>query len=204
MAAAMLTTAQDLSEGCISTYEVQDGSNPVSRWMIASPYLQPSHLLDLTTLDNQSRLLALALRDLTTATEDYAVAAYEKAIDLEGLISSLKSLLAAQGLKWAEQSFYVVDFRSTLKSDIDRGLLFMLDKKSHEEATQSGGLLKYWYGEPDAERRNLATCEYGQSCFQHNTKLSRLLEEQRRRYQGRIGTLAQEGSSNRTTDVPKY
>jgi len=31
------------------------------------------------------------------------------------------------------------------------------------EATLSGGLLKYWYGKPDAERRNLATCMYSES-----------------------------------------
>ncbi|ERF76567.1 hypothetical protein EPUS_05840 [Endocarpon pusillum Z07020] len=156
MSAAVLTTNQDLSKRGISTYDDRDTF--LSRRIIASPYLEESHLLDLTTLDDQSRLLALALSDLTTATRDYAIAAYEKAIDLEGLMSSLRTLVIAEGSRWTEQSFYVVEFRSTLKAGIDRDLLFTLDQKSHEEATQSGGLLKYWYGEPDAERRNLATC----------------------------------------------
>lgn len=157
MSASVLITNQDLSKRDIPSYENRDSF--LSRRIIASPYLEESHLLDLTTLDDQSRLLALALSDLTTATGDYAIAAYEKAIDLEGLISSLRTLVIAEGSRWTEQSFYVVEFRSILKLGIDRDLLFTLDKKSHEEATQSGGLLKYWYGEPDAERRNLATCE---------------------------------------------
>ena len=157
MSASVLTTNQDLSKRGISSYENRD--IVLSPRIIASPYLEESHLLDVTTLDDQSRMLALALRDLTTATRDYAITAYEKAIDLEGLISSLRTLVIAEGSRWTEQSFYVVEFRSTLKLGIDRNLLFILDKKSHEEATQSGGLLKYWYGEPDAERRNLATCK---------------------------------------------
>ncbi|KAF7509702.1 hypothetical protein GJ744_007573 [Endocarpon pusillum] len=156
MSASVLITNQDLSKRGISSYENRDTS--LSRRIIASPYLEESHLLDLTTLDDQSRLLALALSDLATATRDYALAAYEKAMDLESLMSSLRTLVIAEGSRWTEQSFYVVEFRSTLKPGIDRDLLFTLDQKSHEEATQSGGLLKYWYGEPDAERRNLATC----------------------------------------------
>ena len=42
---------------------------------------------------------------------------------------------------------------------MDREKLFVLDKNSHAEAVRSGGLLKYWYGEPDAEGANLATCK---------------------------------------------
>jgi len=33
-----------------------------------------------------------------------------------------------------------------------------LDEGSHAEATKSGGLLKYWFGMPDEDGRNLATC----------------------------------------------
>lgn len=50
-------------------------------------------------------------------------------------------------------------FRSciALNADVDR--LHELDAKSHQEATASGGLLKYWFGSKNAERENLATCE---------------------------------------------
>jgi len=34
----------------------------------------------------------------------------------------------------------------------------IFDKAAHAEAIKSGGLLKYWFGIPDENRRNLATC----------------------------------------------
>lgn len=37
-------------------------------------------------------------------------------------------------------------------------LFDLVNRHSHAEATQSGGLLKYWFGVPDTEGRNLATC----------------------------------------------
>ena len=61
---------------------------------------------------------------------------------------------------WTSQTFYVVIFRSQLKPDIDNDLLYKLDYESHREACESGGLLKYWFGKTDGERRNLATCEF--------------------------------------------
>ena len=38
----------------------------------------------------------------------------------------------------------------------------LVNRRSHAEATQSGGLLKYWFGVPDTEGRNLATCVWRQ------------------------------------------
>jgi hypothetical protein len=48
--------------------------------------------------------------------------------------------------------------------------LYKLDYESHAEACESGGLLKYWFGKADGERRNLATCKFcsiaaGVICF---------------------------------------
>jgi hypothetical protein len=128
------------------------------RWLAASPYLDQEHLLDLNTLDAQSQLLALALTELKVGTEEYAVVRYEESLDLDAVMTELKHLADRHGVKWQRQDFYVVEFRSKLKPDIDKSLLFQLDKESHREATESGGLLKYWYGSPDSERRNLATC----------------------------------------------
>lgn len=131
----------------------------LASWLTVSPYLEPEHLLDLNSLDTPNRLLALALTELEPATADYATVKYEDAIDWSGLMLALKALVAREQYKWTRHEFYVVEFRSKLKKNIDVERLFQLDKQSHVEATQSGGLLKYWYGIPDVNRRNLATCK---------------------------------------------
>ena len=131
-----------------------------TRWLLVSPYPEHEHLLNLTSLDTPNRLLALAAVEMEPATEKYATVKYEEAIDWSSLMFTLKSLAAQEGYRWTRHEFYVVEFRSKLKKSIDSDLLFKLDKESHIEATASGGLLKYWYGIPDVDRRNLATCEY--------------------------------------------
>src|SRR5690348_16482738 len=45
--------------------------------LVASPYSEPQHLLELQSLDAQSRLLALALTALAPATENYAISDYD-------------------------------------------------------------------------------------------------------------------------------
>lgn len=127
--------------------------------LASSPYLDDGHLLDLNTLDPQSRLLAVALTTLRTKGPNYATVKYEDGLDLDGIVAELRSLADRAGVEWVEQDFYVVEFRSHLRSKIDNPLLFKLDKESHREANISGGLLSYWYGEPDDNRRNLATCK---------------------------------------------
>jgi hypothetical protein len=124
-----------------------------------SPYAGPEHLLHVDSLETQSRLMALALSSLAPARPDYATAAYEQAFDWDQVIALLAALAREQRITWKQQSFYVVEFRSKLKKDIDNDRLYLLDKQSHMEATASGGLLKYWYGSPDSERYNLATCK---------------------------------------------
>lgn len=125
----------------------------------SSPYLEEEHLLDLKTLDRQSRFFAIALKRLKPHREDYATVEYESSLNLDEVLSKLRRIVALYGHKWKQQDFYVVEFRSQLKPKIDNALLFKLDEESHREANTSGGLLKYWYGEPDSERRNLATCK---------------------------------------------
>jgi hypothetical protein len=133
----------------------------VPRWLTVSPYPEAEHLLDLNALDLPNQLFALALTELEPATAQYATVKYEEALDWNSLMITLKSLAATYRYKWTQQEFYVVEFRSKLKENIDVDLLFKLDKESHIEATASGGLLKYWYGLPDEDRRNLATCKSG-------------------------------------------
>lgn len=50
-------------------------------------------------------------------------------------------------------------FRSVLRPEADLTRLRVLDERSHEEAVDSGGLLKYWFGEGNARGENLATCK---------------------------------------------
>ncbi|OAP64016.1 hypothetical protein AYL99_03243 [Fonsecaea erecta] len=139
--------------------QIESDVDPESaHWLTVSPYLEPEHLLDLNTVDTPNRLLALASTQLEPASGDYATVPYEEAFDWSNFMATLKALAAKEGYRWTRQEFYVVEFRSKLKKNIDVDLLFKLDKQSHVEATQSGGLLKYWYGVPDADRRNLATC----------------------------------------------
>lgn len=136
--------------------EEQHSSFP---WLVVSPYLEREHQLDLRTVDTPYRLLAVASTKLENSGNDYAIVKYEDAFKWSDLMKNLKDLADREGYQWRRHQFYVVEFRSKLKQDIDNNLLFKLDKKSHEEATACGGLLKYWYGEPDPERRNLATCK---------------------------------------------
>ncbi|KAH9827870.1 UPF0643 protein [Teratosphaeria destructans] len=126
--------------------------------LINSPYTSPQHALDLTSLPDTARLFALALTTLAPIRADYATAPYLDSFNWNEVFRNLRNLITEAGLDWRDQEFYVVIFRSTLKEGADRDWLGKLDAESHREACQSGGLLKYWFGECDSSRRNLATC----------------------------------------------
>ncbi|KAJ5637580.1 hypothetical protein N7490_007459 [Penicillium lividum] len=126
--------------------------------LIVSPYNAPPHLLDLNSLDTQSRLFSLALAYFTPTREDYATAEYLDSFNWTEVFDILKTLSEAEGHTWTTQIFYVVAFRSVLKPGVDNDHLHELDAYSHQEATASGGLLKYWFGTKNEKRQNLATC----------------------------------------------
>ncbi|EMD65123.1 hypothetical protein COCSADRAFT_170940 [Bipolaris sorokiniana ND90Pr] len=128
--------------------------------LITSPYNKPGHYLSLSTppLPLPSLLLAVALTSLQPTLPTYATAHYTSALNLDVVLDVLCALVKREGLKWPETRFYVVVFRSKLKDNIDNDYLYKLDEESHAEACASGGLLKYWFGKSDLERRNLATC----------------------------------------------
>ena len=128
--------------------------------LITSPYNDHPHLLDLARLDIQSRLLAEALTVLKPIREDYALAEYTESFNWKTVIETLQDLSAARDHCWTEQTFHVVTFRSRLRAGVDNSYLQDLDAHSHQEATKSGGLLKYWFGSKDAKLRNLATCKF--------------------------------------------
>ncbi|QDS68809.1 hypothetical protein FKW77_006179 [Venturia effusa] len=141
------------------TEPLYSSPEPNTELLISSPYNHPHHLLDLTTLNKQNRLLALALAALKPVRLDYATADYLQAFNWTEVLRLLRLFAQNEGTEWREQRFYTVVFRSKLNANIDEERLGELDQHSHREATQSGGLLKYWFGKAGPVRReNLATC----------------------------------------------
>ena len=128
--------------------------------LIASPYNDAPHLLDIESLDTQSRLLALALSFFKPVRDDYATGEYLESFNWNEVFDLVKTFAEAEGHTWTRQSFYVVSFRSKLQPDVDQDHLHALDAYSHQEAITSGGLLKYWFGTKNEEMQNLATCEF--------------------------------------------
>lgn len=126
--------------------------------LVVSPYTSLPHLLDLRPLKEPQRLLAKALTILQSTRPDYALAPYDQSFNWDAVTHRLKSLLELSTHQWQRQHFYIVVFRSQVPPTTDRTHLGTLDQKSHIEATKSGGLLKYWFGLPDENGRNLATC----------------------------------------------
>ncbi|PWN35958.1 uncharacterized protein FA14DRAFT_112158, partial [Meira miltonrushii] len=58
-----------------------------------------------------------------------------------------------------EYTWYGVAFRSKRRIGSESLNLYEADRRSHEEAVDSGGLLMYWYGSPnESTGHNLATC----------------------------------------------
>lgn len=138
--------------------DTQYDSSDIDSRLIASPYNGSPHLLDLNSLDTQSRLLSLALAYFTPIRDDYATAEYLDSFNWAEVFDLLKLFSEAEGHSWMKQTFYVVSFRSTLHPGVDNDHLHDLDAYSHQEATTSGGLLKYWFGTKNEKRQNLATC----------------------------------------------
>ena len=127
-------------------------------FLIVSPYIYHPHLLNLKTLDLSQQLLARALTNLESVRQDYATAPYTDSFNWPSVFTHLKTQLPENGHIWKRQHFYIVVFRSQIPPTTNRIELGELDQRSHAEATKSGGLLKYWFGVPDTDGRNLATC----------------------------------------------
>ncbi|KAF7564119.1 hypothetical protein G7046_g66 [Stylonectria norvegica] len=128
------------------------------RHLIQSPYSEKEHQLDLETLDHENALLARGLTKLQALREDYATASYLESFNWPQVIEEVKRLAEQSGKPFKETSFYIVAFRSQIKPSTEYAHLGRLDKAAHAEAVASGGFLKYWFGAPDPELRNLATC----------------------------------------------
>ncbi|KAF8865476.1 hypothetical protein BDZ45DRAFT_413758 [Acephala macrosclerotiorum] len=139
--------------------QVQEISDEIkNNFLIVSPYEELPHLLDLRTLDIPNQLLARALVALKSLKKDYATANYVETFNWSEVIENVKRLAAVSNYQWKKEKFYIVVFRSRIPPTTVYADLGVLDKAAHAEATKSGGFLKYWFGSPDSEGRNLATC----------------------------------------------
>ncbi|KAL7962806.1 hypothetical protein V8C34DRAFT_269942 [Trichoderma compactum] len=128
------------------------------RFIVKSPYTDKEHLLDLDTLSHEGAILARALQSFKSIRDDYATAPYVESFNWPEVLDEVKRLAQQSGRPFKEVSFYIVAFRSQIKPSTHYGDLGVLDKAAHAEAVASGGFLKYWFGSPDPELRNLATC----------------------------------------------
>ncbi|OTA83876.1 hypothetical protein M434DRAFT_24682 [Hypoxylon sp. CO27-5] len=127
-------------------------------FLIQSPYTEQEHLLDLRTLDAENALLARALARMRSLRPDYAISPYTETFNWDEVIGELSQLVREHGHRWKETSFFIVAFRSQIPPTTVYEDLGALDKVAHAEAVASGGFLKYWFGHPDKDGRNLATC----------------------------------------------
>ncbi|KAL9607643.1 MAG: hypothetical protein Q9204_009308, partial [Flavoplaca sp. TL-2023a] len=125
--------------------------------LIVSPYTSRSHLLDLRLLNRAQALLARSLTIMAPITADYATSPFIRSFNWKAVFSLLALSARAEGFEWKEQSFYVIVFRSQIPPSTSRSELAAFDRKAHEEAMAGNGVLKYWFGNPDAEGRNVAT-----------------------------------------------
>ncbi|TGJ71895.1 hypothetical protein EYR41_003822 [Orbilia oligospora] len=127
--------------------------------LVASPYTDKDHLLDLNTLARPHQLLAKALTIMNAKTGEYAIELYHEAFNWDEILIALRKLSKREEYVFPRSEFYIIVFRSRLPFDADRRHLGKLDEDAHVEAVESGQLLKYWFGTPHpVTGRNLATC----------------------------------------------
>lgn len=160
---------------------------PEAEALVVSPYTEPSHLLYLHTVSQPNQLLAKALVHMAPSRDDYATAPYIESFNWPFVVDALSHICRDEGYQWKAASFYIVVFRSRVRPTTDRTDLGLMDAKAHEEAMESGGLLKYWFGSPDANCRNLATCKSLREPLFDLADPARHLAQHRRRQTGGSG-----------------
>jgi len=102
----------------------------------------------LPNIDPVSLSLHKALHHFSPRSPEYSSTPYAEAFNWSDL----------QLPEHEEREWYCVVFRSKRRAGSDSGPLYEADRLAHEEAVQNGGLIMYWYGVPDADGYNLATC----------------------------------------------
>lgn len=128
----------------VSDIEIVPDSDAAAtqRYLVASPYTEQEHLLDLESLDTENQLLGEALQGMKAVTEGYATRPYVESFNWEELIDRVRELATARQHSFKETSWYIVAFRSQIKPTTVYPDLGALDKAAHAEAMASGGFLK--------------------------------------------------------------
>ncbi|KAI3331594.1 hypothetical protein HD806DRAFT_165031 [Xylariaceae sp. AK1471] len=149
------TLATTLTQKAVTPESFRDETTDL---LTISPYTDREHLLNLRSLDSENAILAQALVHLKCLRPDYATAPYIDIFNWGEVMEQVKRLAQQKEHTWKDSSFFVVAFRSQIPPTTVYEDLGVLDKAAHAEATASGGFLKYWFGSPDKEGKNLATC----------------------------------------------
>ncbi|TGJ80668.1 hypothetical protein E0Z10_g8100 [Xylaria hypoxylon] len=149
------TAVTNLIQGIATPKTLRDEAKDL---LVISPYTERDHLLDLKSLDMENAILAQALGHLKCLRPDYATAPYIDIFNWAEVIEQVKRLAQQKEHGWKGSSFFVVAFRSQIPPTTVYEDLGTLDKAAHAEAIASGGFLKYWFGNPDKNGKNLATC----------------------------------------------
>lgn len=159
---ARISDDQDLLIPVVAVDSVLDIAS-VTR-IRSSPYHEHRHWLDLTKETINYQIIALALQSFHPVTEKYAFDSYHESFNISEIVQLIKQYSEQIHHKFTNTSVHIVAFRSILHDEVKqsskrRQFLAEVDKASHLEANESGGLLKYWFGVPDDENgQNLATC----------------------------------------------
>lgn len=162
----MLKTAriQDDNDLLIPIIDSKCHEYYVPQFIQSSPYGDKEHWIELEREPTNYQIVSLALQSFTATTSKYAFEPYEKSFNIDEIIDIIKDYCKQLNYQFPQTSIYIIAFRSILYEEIrnsseKRQVLAQVDKASHYEANQSGGLLKYWFGVPDDEfGQNLATC----------------------------------------------
>ena len=126
------------------------------------------HFINLNALSVFDQLFTTALGHMKQIRSDYAVynnVNYKDAFNWAEVLTALRELAKERRYVLAEtRKYHIIAYYSQLESttgdsEESKALLCSLDKAAFEEALELGGLLKYWFGKPDGQLRNLATCK---------------------------------------------
>lgn len=126
-----------------------------------SPYEEEQYRVDTCNIQLCHRPVVDALAALRPKNK-YAALPYLGAFGWQEVMDRLRDNLEKKEQEWGGTEVYIIAFRSKrreVNNDGHTRLLEGLDRASVLEAVQSGGLLKYWFGTPDAAGYNLATCK---------------------------------------------
>ncbi|KAJ3085126.1 Zinc transporter [Quaeritorhiza haematococci] len=102
-------------------------------------------------------LLSNALQHLTHIHPDYRILPLATSFNWQTIASLLPSTIS--------KTWYIVAFRSIRRADASTEELYAADAEAHREARESGGILKYWYGDLNEKRECLAMCVWANRGF---------------------------------------